>query len=951
MEGPSQRKLLSRQARALWAKSGGKSELNLWSALPVHMADAAETARNLWRNWLAPSVRSYVCLHTNLSDDQAESVLVWLAGIHDIGKATPSFAAKVPERAGHVREVGLTIGSQVESIPHSFASETILQQWLQKHVCDEETAACLAVVVGGHHGVYADDKELDRISKRNRLYPNRCLGDEAWNTAQDELLSWVFEKSGVRESRVVLNELHFPPTVQVLFTGLVIMADWIASNAGLYPLEDKNVSWDQSVQRAREAWRQLHMPTPLQVISSPSDNDVFFHERFPDLPPGADPSPMQDAVMTLARSMRDPGLVIVEDQTGSGKTEAAYLAAEIMMQKFGCSGVAFLLPTQATSNAMFRRAESWLRSLLSFQDDGCQQDVHLLHGKAEFNTDYMELPVWNAAWMGDGPADDESIVVNQWFSGRKRGLLAPFVVGTVDQLLMAALNTRHLQLRHLGLAGKVVVVDEVHAYDAYMNEYLKQVLRFLGSYNVPALLLSATLPPTRRDELLRAYRGEIQRRRRRRVAFAKPPRLATGVPAYPLLSYTGMNKGIPPEYSPVNSNACTKQITLSLISDEDDTLVAELKEALREGGCACVIRDTVRRAQETFELLQEQLDVDVLLAHSRFISPDRAETDRMLGDLLGPQTCKRPEALVVVATQVIEQSLDVDFDFMCTDIAPVDLVIQRVGRLHRHKRGEEERLRPSPLQAPRCLITGVASNIGETPEFATGIKSVYQPSVLMRTLAALEPYIEHGKFLKIPDDVATLVECVYEQTVEMPGEWSQQYDLAVERERRDLERKRLSADQWLLPNVPTCYVRGWMSRGDPEAEGVRGRAAVRDTEESIEVVVVRETERGLELLPWVADQMGLDPLLGTGAEEPPDEQARAAALCTVNLPPALCAPYVVDEVINTLETRGTYRGWQESRWLRGALPLVLNDRREVVIACHERSFCLHYDRRLGLRLK
>jgi CRISPR-associated endonuclease/helicase Cas3 len=659
---------------------------------------------------------------------------------------------------------------------------------------------------------------------------------------------------------------------------------------------------------------------------------------------------VQKAVLDVVSRAQEPMLIIIEESMGGGKTESALLATEILMHEFGASGLAFLLPTQATSNAMFARVEQWLSSLLGDQSDASAQDLHLLHGKAALNEDYASLPVWHAGWMGDYQGGDEPIVAHQWFGGRKRGLLAPFVVGTVDQLLMAALKTKHVHLRHLGLAGKVVVIDEVHAYDAYMSTYLDRVLFYLGAYGVPVLLLSATLPPKRRMELLKAYRGERTRASRRKPQLELAPRDDSGDPCYPLISYTSSNRKAQVLYKTITASEEQRTVLIDWIDDNDEALLQELQNALENGGCVGVLRNTVARAQSTYRFLRKNLDVQVVLAHSRFVSVDRAERDAWLSELLGPKSSERPRALVVVSTQVLEQSLDIDLDMLITDVAPVDLLLQRMGRLHRHHRGVGESQRPPLLREARCVITGVSQWNAEVPEFARGIDFVYQPAVLMRTICALRERMGAGNVLVLPRDIAPLVESVYEGEVSIPEGWTDAYAAACEKEDASLHDKTERASEWLLPKPGLVTLDGWMRNSVRIGTEAQGRAAVRDSEESIEVVVVQESKGELRLLPWVAEKLAVEANLGSLADTPSDDVARAAALCTVSLPPAMSAPYIADDVITTLSKMNPCLGWDESRWLSGMIPLVIDEQGEALIKCGKSTFHLSYTQETGLEI-
>ena len=941
---------LSTRALLLWGKTGRRDNPQLWLPLAMHMADTAETARWIWREWLASSVKHSICQQTKLCEVEAATLVVMLAGMHDIGKATPSFQSKVPERAEADAATGLCSSSRCENHSHAFMGEVLLNRWLAAHGWDEQLAYQLSTVAGGHHGAYPNEEILNQIVSRTRIDPHSSMGDEGWKAVQHELLTWVFEKTGAESLDKKLVDMAFPPTTQVLVTAIVIMADWIASNSDLFPMKEGFDGWDECASRAMKAWRSLRLPKRFTADAQLLSRDALFHARFSNIPPEADLRPMQSKIVSVAQNMQDPCLIIVEDSMGEGKTEGALLACEIMMQKHGASGLAFLLPTQATSNAMFGRIETWLLSLLASQQDSTIQDLHLLHGKAELNKDFASLATWQSGWMGDNSCSDDAIIAHQWFGGRKRGLLAPFVVGTVDQLLMAALRTKHVQLRHLGLSGKVVVIDEVHAYDAYMSTYLDRVLYFLGSYGVSVVLLSATLPPVRRTDLLNAYRGQFRRGGRRNARLELPPRRDSGDPCYPLVSYTSADSKTQVGYQTAEPTNSAKRIKVCWLNDGDDELLDELRTSLVGGGCVCVLRNTVSRAQKTYRMLCENLDAQIVLAHSRFIAKDRADRDAWLSSILGPKADKRPQAFVVVATQVLEQSLDIDLDLLITDVAPVDLLLQRIGRLHRHRRGAGESQRPESLRAPRCVITGVEDWSAEVPAFSKGISAVYQPAVLMRTICALHDRVRDDEYLELPLDIAPLVEKVYEREVDIPQGWSDVYVDLLRQEDDLLEKKAESAREWLLRKLPRASVVGWMRNPVSIGSEVQGRAAVRDSEETIEVAVVQGNGYEMQLLPWIAEQLGIDAELGTYTDTPTDEAARAVALCTVNLPPALCAPYIAEDVIDELWRMNPCVGWRESRWLKDVLPLVVNHNGEVTIACRKKTFHVRYSQEIGLEI-
>ena len=706
---------LSLQARSLWAKTGGGEERNLWSPLYVHMADSACVARKLWDEWLSESAKRFIADSVNDDEDAASALVAWLAGVHDIGKATPGFQYKVLERAELVEEMGLRVPrSHMMNRPPSHANmgEVLLENWLDERGWDY--SRMFGSIIGAHHGSPPSEGAiLEDIKVRSESFPIENLGDGEWSSLQEELLSWLFEATGMVEHEPLFRTLAIPRSTQVLLSALVIMSDWIASNSDFFPLISHVGDQSEFLSRADEAWSSLALPPAWHAQRVELASQEFFHSRFRDLPKNSNLRPAQKEAIKAASGMDGSGLLIIEAPMGNGKTEASLLCSEILASKNGSGGIAYLLPTMATSNAMFGRVEKWLEAVPDSRGRS-MRSMQLLHSKAALNSDYAKLRHWGNTWMGDDAKScvEEDVVAHQWFGGKKRGLLSSFVVGTVDQLLMAALKTKHVQLRHLGLAGKIVVVDEVHAYDAYMNTYLDRVLTWLGSYGVPTILLSATLPAERRNELIHAYRGRDRKTagsRSRRKDIPESPRDDLGNPAYPLITVATRKDALEDDMYRVcaDPSAGTNVIVRGL-EDDNDTLIAQLCDLLSDGGCACVLRDTVSRAQATYEQLKQTFGNScVMLVHSRFIAIDRMKNDEELLRLLGPDSKNRPNKFIVVGTQVIEQSLDIDFDVMITDVAPIDLLLQRMGRLHRHQRGVNQSHRPEKLRQARCYIVGV----------------------------------------------------------------------------------------------------------------------------------------------------------------------------------------------------------------------------------------------------
>nr|WP_274619212.1 CRISPR-associated helicase Cas3' [Bifidobacterium amazonense] len=1047
---------MSERALSIWAKSVYRDPrderyLQLWQ----HLEDTGEIASYVWDEFVADDVADLIA--QDIGDkDSAGMLYRFVAAIHDVGKASPAFVAQVPRFADAVRATGLRIdpsvaGDELRSrYRHELVGSWTVESWLERQglrIGDGTLAHGMAGIVAGHHGtsLNAEKQEL-----RRRYRYGTFAGNEDWETVRFELLDWIAERTGVLPVLHGMRERPLRRRTQILLTALVIIADWIASDSRLCSLNESPADEHRfdPRRRAARAWRMLALPEPWRASMPTMSADELFSRQF-DIP-HAKLRPVQQEAVRMSKNMTEPGLMIIEANMGEGKTEAALLSAEIIAAKFHCGGIYYALPTQATVNAMFTRVLDWIGHLPA-EDRRMMTSLFLAHGKRELNDEYETL---RERWFDDGHGLDDAFrdlpsvgsvdddpdpartgsradrsrneaalqaVVNSWLTGRKRGLLSNFVVGTIDQVLMAGLRCKHVVLRHLALAGKVVILDEIHSNTAYMNVYMETVLAWLGTYGVPVIMLSATLPQDRRRAFLEAYRQGANA-----AACAEPmPKPASMTPGpqplrmehdgeealshvlsripmrrriasrsnepspddggqrssattadnpsnpsntcvdrhsddhahrqldlrYPLISTSTAN-GIA-DISPASSGRAT-EITVSMISDDDESLVRLLRDRLKEGGCAVVIRNTVSRAQRTYDLLKRRLSTDVTLSHSRFLAFDRARADRELIRRYGKHSSADNHGQrngVVVATQVVEQSLDVDFDLMITDIAPIDLILQRAGRLHRHHRGDGECERPRPLRSAQLVITGIDEYSPTKPStFAKGLEHVYQRYLLMRSLAVLRVTPASPATVTIPDDIPRLVQTVYADGDICPKEWRTGTDgeqaaraamrSVIDNSENEAGQLRIlnpqyakdpfSLDGWLYTCVP-----------DPDTPGTSRQqlvsAGVRESDDSFEVVVLQQDADGNLQLPAWGAFASAEPLpAGIGA--PDRRQTRDILSCTISLGQSSLAGNDIDSVIETLEA-SVPEQWRtymvQNRDLAGQLLVVLDDKGHAQYTIHD----------------
>lgn len=881
-----------------------------WLPLWMHLRDTAEIMELLVRRWLPESVKKAA----DLDEEALIALARFLGWTHDLGKAVVAFQSVLmgllPEARQRLEHfTTLTCPEQDrKKTPHARASEAILIK-----------LGCplgIASIAGAHHGKPQEQKgvEAQLLSWTRNYYPN---GEkDFWEKCWTELFEAALKDCGYN----VLAELpDLTPPTEILLTGLLIMADWIASNPEYFPLIPVEELGSEEVypERALQAWEEWdkqQLTAPWLAQASIVDAEEF-EARF-----GFAPNAVQKAAMEAANTMETPGILILEAQMGVGKTEAALAAAEILAARFGAGGIFFGLPTQATANGILGRLVQWADN----QPDDLLKSIRLAHGMAELNEEYIRLQERTVQVEDDGDdseAKEHRVQVHQWFRGSKQALLACFVIGTVDQLLMAALKQKHVMLRHLGLAGKVVIIDECHAYDAYMNRYLDRALEWLGWYQVPVILLSATLPAQRRAELVEAYQ------QKRKPGPDAPWKTSCG---YPLLTWTDGTE-VRQQTIPLDApgrSVQTVPMTMERLPDF-------LRGKLQAGGCAGVIVNTVRKAQEVAQLLREALpEKEVQVFHAQFLMPDRAAREQTLMERIGKRsTPARRDGLIVVGTQVLEQSLDIDFDVMVTELCPMDLLLQRIGRLHRHT----WRSRPQPMQTATCAVLDAGKS-----DFDEGSVAVYGKWLLWRTRELLPQSI------RLPEDISPLVQQVYGWAAEdkLPE------DAASEKLYHDYELeqgKRKDRAEGYLVHHPKVYKKfpqlntldDWMADegacSDPAA-----RAAVRDGDPSIEVLVmVQDRDGSIHFLPW---QEGGRAVASDCPPQP--EEALKIARQKLRLPAVFGKAWNVKSVIDDLEAdnRRLLAPWQLSPMLRGELVLLLDE----TLTAHLAGMMLYYDRENGL---
>lgn len=909
----------SKELAAAVAKSDRENG-NDWLPFWMHSFDTAGIMEKLAQKRLPESISDYLCAECG-GREKLFSTLKFCALVHDIGKVTVVFQSRIRdavEFSPFAEYVNLPkSGSFVNAsdTPHALASEAILL----KLGCREGVAS----IAGAHHGrpsAWADvrDQISGACTAVENFYGKRGKYRQLFESLWKEWIDFSLECAGFSELSD-LPDMAVP--AQVVISGMLVTADWIASNTTYFPLisADQKGEFGDYPKRIENAWTTIGFPNMWESKARFGLDDEAFKERF-----GFLPNPTQADIISTATDAESSGIYIIEAPMGLGKTEAALALSEILAARAGAGGMFFGMPTQATSNGIFPRLEKWAGGLA--EDEQTLLAIKLAHGNAALNEDYRELFTGHSNLNIES---DSGLIVHDWFSGRKQTLLSDFVIGTVDQLLMAALKQKHVMLKHFGLSGKVVVVDECHAYDAYMSQYLDMAIKWLGIYKVPVIILSATLPEKRRAELIEAYTDSEKRRAKHTEAHVDKTIADEAWKhslAYPLLTYTENNavKQKALAFDGENKEVSVRRI----IRDE---VAATAGYAVERGGCVGVIVNTVRKAQEIAAELQSAFPkAEVIIMHAQFIMTDRAKREEQILKRVGKHsTPESRRRLIIVGTQVLEQSLDLDFDLMITELCPMDLLLQRTGRLHRHNR-----VRPQGLETASCFV------LDETDDsFDSGSAAIYGEWLLMRTRALLP------NKLTIPSDIPLLVQQTYDETNnEMLGELTEGMKKAQEENKLRTGKKRSSAENYLISkpsNKKGKGLDGWLDNDIKPNNEQTGEKAVRDGDPSVDVIALMRDREGL--IRIIADKS--ETIIP--ADRPPSrEEALLIARQKLRLPGFFGRRWKIDDTIEQLETetQNVFSAWQDSALLKEEVVLLFDEDLNADLA----GVQLHYDIKTGL---
>lgn len=751
----------------LWGKERG-----LRRPYPVgcHAVDTAVMMGALWQRYLSARQRVMLAAGWGLSEDETRTLLVWLGFLHDLAKVSPVFQQQEPDADILTGTEGYPATSEVTPY-HDHGVHLALPDLIHRiHGLPLNgrprrlVAEQLGQILGGHHGRYGHPLTHYDGALTCPLTVAPGLGREKWDEQRATMVRLAGDLFGIP----TWPSARAAAPIAAVTTGLVSLADWLASQSWWLKArqrQHRTVRWAPGDWTAHREMAERAAPRAISraQLTPPTwrRGPLSFSAMFPHLE-GRDPYPLQRSIQDELPGLVDgPGMLLVTAAPGDGKTESALFAERVIGRSTGTQGLAVLLPTMATTDAMYRR----LKRHAAHNCRG-KTPVALLHSLAWLDAEYAPDDLT--------PSLDNPALVNEWLRGPHRGLLTGIAVGTWDQAVRAVLPHKYMTLRWLGLSGKTVIIDEAHAYDAHGHALTVTLLEWLGHLAVPVVVLSATLTSTNATSLINAYRrgsghGELD----------------TLTPTYPGWTYTDHASGATTNRGPYPSPRA-HQLTVhthryaptqTATPDSERTqrildILAPLHASPEDPGAALIVCNTVADAQATEEALTAAYKGSrtlVRILHARLPNHQRNGVSRRLERWIGPTrpahtspdgtwtppNGTRPNRpIVVITTQVAEQSLDVDFDTVISDLAPLALLAQRAGRGHRH-------IRPRPAYATKPNLHVLTPQPKAGTRIAPGYwGDVYDQSLLRRTrdhLATLpEPAV-----IQIPETLQQHVDAVY----------------------------------------------------------------------------------------------------------------------------------------------------------------------------------------------
>jgi CRISPR-associated endonuclease/helicase Cas3 len=827
--------MMPRAYHAYWGKARTENTHGApCHLLPYHCLDVAAVGQQLMR--LPAFGLGDLADRAGLAEESLRQIQTFFLALHDLGKFARGFQSLVPNLAPAL-VAAMSRFDYGDDLRHDTlgwlawkceAVAALANSALTRPEHDAWSRWFLAVA--GHHG---EPPRQNRKGAPITSFKDACFHPDDLSAVGDfcrDIADLLLPKNLPAPAPSLTRQVK---AESWRLAGLTVLADWLGSNQDLFgfcaePMPLETYWHEHALPGAVRALALAGLgAAPVRPFHGGADLFDYLKQPTP-LQQFASDTPLGDG----------PQLFILEDVTGAGKTEAALILAHRLMAHGQGRGIYFGLPTMATSNQMYRRVGAVFRKF--FADDA-RPSLVLAHGARhlveDFSASILPPPAPDRDYGSAEPSAGAACAA--WLGDtNKKALLAEVGVGTIDQALLAVMPARHQSLRLLGLGGKVLILDEVHAFDGYTGRLLQILLEAHARQGGSAILLSATLPGEMRDQFVEAFRHG--RGNGDAATVCGDP---VAVP-YPLVTHAGAATST----TALDTRAQVKRRLPVRFLHDRDTVVQVIRSAVEAGQCVAWIRNTVDDAREAWAELRQAPWLDpakLMLFHSRFALADRLEIENRALDAFGKTSrAEQRQGRVLIATQVLEQSVDLDADVMISDLAPIDLLIQRAGRLHRHCR--DSRGNPASTDSRPEPVLHVFAPVFEPEPARDWYSSLFRRAANVYPdvgrLWLTQRVLSQIGVIAMPEDARLLIESVY------GGEADSRIPFALAAATDEQAGKRISEESLACTNALQLDKGYCRDSGSWDAEE---KTPTRLGEDDREFILLRAGPDGLQ--PWAAD--------------------------------------------------------------------------------------------------
>ena len=667
-----------------WGKAEKASDKELpdHHLLVYHCLDVAAVGKILLEK--NPFLLKQLSGLSGIEETTLKTILLYFLALHDLGKFSESFQYVRPDLLKKLQDKVKSLKQPYsrKNFGHDSIGFLLWKDRLFKQVMEQMTdkygragdenywwylLKWFMEASNGHHGL--------PVKQGSKLLADYF--DDADQQAVFEFVEDITDLFSLEEVFRIDLDKNYKRLYKQLrkaswaFTGFYVLCDWIGSDEEIFKYQSQEQALQQywqntALKKAEEAVGKTG------ILPCKSNCELDPLAELLNLPGNAQLTPLQTLIHDIPL-LDKPQLFIIEDETGAGKTEASLILLNRLMAKGLANGFYLALPTMATADGIYPRVQKTYDNL--YLSDK-KPSLILSHSSAKLSDKFTETIISSTRDISEQTYGDDAMSrCQEWLAdNRKKSLLAHVGVGTIDQAFLAVLKVKYQSLRLIGMIGKVLVIDEAHAYDAYMGKELEVLLRVHAALGGSAIIMSATLPFSIRQKLTDAFLKGLGSET---LELEKKD-------SYPLLTHIA--DGYKKELSFANKQGNYKKDVWIKFIHSDQEIDQLIMQNLEMGRCICWIRNSVKDARQTFKRLKSN-GLKVELFHARFTIADRLDVQSRILNTFGKKGgFEQRKGRLVIATQVVEQSLDLDFDVMITDLAPIDLMLQRAGRMHRHIR-------------------------------------------------------------------------------------------------------------------------------------------------------------------------------------------------------------------------------------------------------------------------